>query len=240
MHLYFIRHGQSVNNVIWNHTGSSEGFSVDSGLSDVGWQQAKFLADCLSQRDPNLEPEGRDLHYQTGFRATHLYTSLTVRAVATGSLLAQALNLDLVSWADLHECNGGWSADEETGQRAPLPGKDRAFFEANFPQLVVPNTPAERGWWDRPSEEPEGRRGRARRFLDDLWERHGHTKDRVAVISHGNFYDVVMHTLLHTDRENGFYFTLHNTGITRIDMGKQGNYVVYSNRVDHLPPYLVT
>lgn len=240
MHLYFIRHAQSVNNAIWYHTGSSEGWSVDSELSDVGWQQAKILADYLSQRDPTLEPEGRDLCYQTGFRVTHLYTSLMVRAVATGSLLAQALNLDLVGWEDLHECGGVWSTDEETGERVGLPGKDRAFFETNFPQLVLPATLAETGWWDRPFEEPEHRQGRARRFLDDLLERHGHTKDRVAVISHGDFYNVVMHALLHSDRANDFYFTLHNTGITRIDLGKQGNYVVYSNRVDHLPAHLVT
>jgi 2,3-bisphosphoglycerate-dependent phosphoglycerate mutase len=240
MHLYFIRHAQSVNNAIWDNTGSSEGWSVDSGLSDVGWQQARILADCLSQRDPNLEPEGRDLHYRTGFRVTHLYTSLTVRAVATGSLLAQALNLDLVGWADLRESDGAWSSDDETGERTVVAGKDRGFFETNFPQLVLPNTPAETAWWERPFEEPKDPRGRARRFLDDLWERHGNTKDRVAVISHGNFYDVVMHTLLHTDRKYDFYFTLHNTGITRIDMGEQGNYVVYSNRVDHLPAHLVT
>ena len=98
MQLYFIRHGQSENNALWMSTGSHIGRSEDPGLTEVGQQQSEFLAQFLSQADPDVAVNGRDIQNVAGFGITHLYTSLMVRAVATGTIIARTLDLPLVAW----------------------------------------------------------------------------------------------------------------------------------------------
>ena len=53
MRFYFIRHGQSVNNAIYEATGGSDGRSEDPQLTEIGQQQARLLANFLrAQRCP--------------------------------------------------------------------------------------------------------------------------------------------------------------------------------------------
>jgi 2,3-bisphosphoglycerate-dependent phosphoglycerate mutase len=113
-----------------------------------------------------------------------------VRALATASYLSAALNLPLVVREDLHEVGGIFVIDDETGERIGQPGKSRSELAARFPQAELPPTLAESGWWNRPHESVELQIRRARRFVYDLIERHGGSDDRVAVISHGGFYNL--------------------------------------------------
>jgi 2,3-bisphosphoglycerate-dependent phosphoglycerate mutase len=256
MQFYFIRHAQSVNNVLWERTGSSIERSEDPELTEVGRRQAECLARFLSRTDPTLRQALRpaqdraqdtaaavndgDIHNVAGFGITHLYSSLMVRAVATGAIIAQALHLPLAAWEDLHEVGGIYWKDEETEERIGQAGRNRAYFEAHYPDLVLPDSLGEDGWWNRPFEEPEQRPLRAQRFWRGLLERHGRTDDRVAVVSHGGFYQYLMAAVLNLPGREGYWFALNNAAITRIDFHEERIGLVYLNRVDFLPKELVT
>ncbi len=236
MQLYFIRHGQSENNALWMSTNSHEGRNEDPGLTEVGRRQAEFLAQFLSQP----ASASSDLQNVAGFGITHLYTSLMVRAVATGTIIANALDLPLVAWEDLHEWGGIYLKDEQTDERTGLPGRNRAYFEQHFPDLALPDSLGEEGWWNRPFEEPELRLPRAKRALHDLLDRHGHTDDRVAVVSHGGFYNYLLAVILNLPEREDHWFALNNAGLSRIDFDEEEIRLIYLNRVDFLPKELIT
>ncbi len=240
MQFYFIRHGQSTNNLLWQRVGSSQGRSEDPELSAVGRRQAEILAQHLRQSNPNVATRDHDNQNLAGFGITHLYASLMVRSLATGTAIAQALDLPLIAWDDIHERGGIWLEDDGTGERLGQPGKNRAFLEALYPHVVLPPSLGDAGWWGRPYETAEQWATRAQRFLRELSERHGGTKDRVAVISHAGFYNELMTRLLALPTQNGYWFALNNAAITRIDFHVDGTVLVYSNRVDFLPAELVT
>jgi len=224
MQFYFIRHGQSVNNQLYETTGSDQGRSSDPELTEIGRQQAVLLADYLHQEDTCL---------------TQLYTSLMVRAVSTGIVLADRLGLPLVAWPDLHE-EGGIYLNDEVGRHVGQPGKDKVFFEENFPGLVLPETMNASGWWNRPYEITSERPLRAQRFLQDLFTSHGGTDHRVAVISHGGFYNLVLTALLNLSNNHHLWFHLNNTAITRFDFLPGRVDFVYHNRVCFLPRKFIT
>lgn len=242
MQFYFIRHAQSENNSLWMRTGSSKGRSDDPALTQVGQQQAALLADYIQQAD-RQSPDAvtqYDLQNAGGFHFTHLYCSMMIRSVATGKVLSRALEMPLVAWVDLHETGGIHHVDEETGERTGLPGKNRAYFETHHPELILPDSLGEEGWWNRPFEEREQRPGRARRFLADLLERHGGTADRVAAVSHGGFYNQVIKAILGLPPEQDLWFSLNNAAICRIDFVEYGTNVIYLNQVSFLPDELIT
>jgi 2,3-bisphosphoglycerate-dependent phosphoglycerate mutase len=238
MQFYFIRHGQSENNLLLDLTGAEKGRSEDPPLSSKGQRQAEILAEFLKQTNP-AAAKSHDEQNLAGFGITHLYCSLMVRAVATGAIIAPALGLPLVAWQDLHERGGIYLDDAPTGARVGQPGKNRAYFERNFPMLVLPKSLGEAGWWNRGYEEWAETRNRAERFYRELMQRHGSTADRVAVISHGDFYTALLRVIFKIERDD-CWFHLNNAAITRIDFDERGITVAYMNRVDYLPRELVT
>jgi len=240
MQFYFIRHGQSANNLLWDQTGSNVGRSDDAELTDIGRQQAEMLAQCLGRTDATAVTDGPDRLNRAGFGLTHLYSSLMARSVATGSVISKALGLPLIGWEDAHETGGIYVEYPETGEQVGLPGKNRAYFQAHYPHLVLPTHVNENGWWNRPFESREQRPIRAQRFLQELLQRHGQTNDHVAVISHGAFYNYLMAAILKMPDQDRIWFILNNAAITRLDFESERTEVVYVNRVDHLPQALIT
>lgn len=228
MQLYFIRHGQSANNALWDTTGASAGRSDDPELTDAGKQQAALLAQYLAQGGNR-------------FGITHLYTSLMLRAVQTATPAGDALHLPVHPWEDLHEV-GGIYLDNDAGEPIGRPGQTRAQFMANHPALVLPESVYEAGWWNRPHESQEAAQTRAKRFFDDLLARHGRSEDVVAVVSHGDFFRHFLCVALRVPDPKAVWFTMQNTAIARIDFPGDWNGVVirYQNRIDHLPAEWVT
>ncbi|MBN1933602.1 MAG: histidine phosphatase family protein [Anaerolineae bacterium] len=261
MQFYFIRHGQSKNNASWDSHGDNYPRVEDPELTEIGHRQARLVAQFLACSDvsnPDGEGQAQDsgnshgpLHSATHpmnlssprnlghFGITHLYTSLMIRSVQTGTAISEALGLPLVAWLDAHETGGIFLEDSQTGEKQGLPGHNRAYFERYFPHLVLPDSLGEQGWWNRPFEDYEQRPTRAKRFVQDLLARHGGSDDRVAVVSHGAFYNYMVWAILGLNRECGIWFAMNNTALTRIDFGEEVR-IAYTNRADFLPAELIT
>ena len=95
MRLFFVRHGQSENNALWLNTGSHEKRKSDPEITEICRQQiehtARFLDYCLTvggteKYDPSLAFESGDIY---------LYCSLMERAVQTGTIISDQLNIPL-------------------------------------------------------------------------------------------------------------------------------------------------
>ena len=246
MQLYFIRHGQSENNALWDRAGSREERCPDPELTKLGHQQAKKLAQYLADHSSSGSPSGLDSAYRDdaqnveGFDLTHLYCSPMIRAVETAMYIARALEMPLALWEDLHEVGGIFREDRETGQEIGLPGNDRAYLRARYEDLILPGDGwAERGWWNRPFEQREQRSLRAQRFVRDLLWRHGGTDDRVAVVSHAGFCNYAMAVVLDWPNRGRNGFRINNAAITRIDLTDQVS-VMYTNRTQFLPKELIS
>ena len=70
MQFYFIRHAQSSNNALYDSTGSWDGRSADPELTEMGWQQARALADYLQRSPADPQAAGRDAANHGGFGIT--------------------------------------------------------------------------------------------------------------------------------------------------------------------------
>jgi len=247
MQLYFIRHAQSSNNDLWARTASSKGRHEDPPLTEIGRQQAALLAQHLAQPHMTREDLTPDFQNHEGFGITHLYCSLMVRALETGTAVAQALRLPLVVRDDIHELGGIWLEDEESGKRMGLPGNGRSQLLTQFPQVTLPKWLDDNGWWGRSHEEVDEGLSRAQAVYASLLDQHGGTEDRVAIISHGGFFQrftaVVLDIPLSrtvSGQPGRRRFGINNASITRFAFYEKDVDLVYLNRAGYLPLELVT
>lgn len=240
MRLYFIRHGQSTDNELGDRTGSDIGRSEDAPLTAIGRRQAALLGGFLAAEATYPNPPGMDSKDLKGFQLSHLYCSLMDRAIATATAVSETTGLTLFGLTDVHE-SGGIYLDEGPEKR-PMgrPGRTRSEFEAAYPNLVLPAEVREDGWWNRPMEPKSERPARARRALDLLVERHGDTDDRVALVSHGGFFNWFMMHIIGIADPDAVWLHMNNTAISRIDFYGGLKAVQYINRTDHLPAELIT
>lgn len=247
MQLYLIRHAQSENNAQWARTRSENGRSSDPLLTDIGLQQADALGQYLTQGDKNTTTDPNDIYNRKGFPFTHLYCSLMQRAIQTATAIAEAKQMPLVAWEMIHEWGGIYEHDSENGRHRGLEGPNRAFFAEKYPHLLLPEELGDVGWWKRPFETQEACYGRAQQFLQALAARHGDTDDKVAIVTHGGFFYSFMSALLDSweatasfHGEKQVWMAINNTSINRIDFHDTHIRVAYMNRIDFLPPELIT
>jgi 2,3-bisphosphoglycerate-dependent phosphoglycerate mutase len=240
MQLYFIRHAESVNNALWAKSGSDEGRSHDPELTSTGKEQSRFLGDYFKAAKDQYDQVGDGYPYNRPASLTHIYCSLMLRSVATGTTLAQALDLPLHALEEIYEEGGIYEVDPESGTKKGLPGYGKAYFKEHFPGLVLPEAINPEGWWNRDYELPEHRSQRAQNAFKKILELHGKTEHRVALISHGGFYNQFLRAVLKIPDSPRYWFTLNNTGITRIDLQDDWVGLVYCNRTEFLPGHLIT
>ncbi len=247
MYLYIIRHAQSENNALWQRTGSYDGRIPDPGLTPVGHRQARQLAQFLADNRCQKDPRHIERFDWRLFELTHLYTSLMRRAIETGEYISRALNLPLVGQENIHERGGIWEWNEETGERMGLQGSNRVFFESHYPDLILPESIGEAGWWNRPYETEGQAAERAQQLLDDMLDLHSGSDDRVALVTHGGFTNALLSVIFgatkygdFTDKPTGVWFGTNNGSISRLDFGPDYIMLAYLNRVDYLPVYLIT
>jgi 2,3-bisphosphoglycerate-dependent phosphoglycerate mutase len=240
MQLFLIRHAQSANNLLWDQTGGSKGRSHDPELTELGQRQAQCVAAFLRDGDPLDTQYTPGEKPERGFGVTQVYCSLMVRAVLTGTAIAEALDLPLTAWPEVHETGGIYLDDEETGLPVGLAGNPRSFFEQRFPRLALPDWLDESGWWNRDFEAREERLPRARKALAQLLERHGGSHDRVAVVTHGAFYNYFLAAVAGLEQVPGVWMLMNNTGITRVEFDEPPMVHYYHNRTAHLPREWIT
>jgi len=247
MQLYFIRHGQSINNANAGNNDYKE--NPDPYLTGVGKQQAQVLAVYLKERQALTKVDRWNNQNQYGFGLTRIYASLMERAADTAAQTARALgNVPFEAWPEIHE-EGGIYAREAAENHQPLSGKPRSFFEQNFPEMKLPDSLGESGWWNRPLEEEADRQPRADKVLAELLEKHGdkegQPEERIAFVSHGGFFVRFMCAALNLpwrQASHGLrsWFLLNNCSISRFDFRGDSLTVHYLNRTDHLPSHLLT
>lgn len=246
MELYFIRHGQSQNNARWDNPNYEE--SPDPALTEIGHEQAGLLAEFLKKNQTITDENVWNIQNRYGFGLTHIYTSLMERAAYTAAPIAQALDIPLIAWKEIHEEGGIYNRDKNSDVLT-LPGRPRSYFTENFRTLTLPDDLDETGWWNRPFEAEEERQPRADQVFAELIARHkdqeGQPEHRVALVSHGGFYMRLISAILRlTWRQAALgmksWFILNNCSISRFDIYKEEINIAYLNRTDHLPDHLIT
>lgn len=241
MQLYLIRHAESENNALWKETGSNLGRKTDPALSARGKLQAGYLAEFLATvrvEGGSLRPFSRDTTNVLGFGITHVYCSLMQRSIQTAQIVASKLGLPVAALLDAHECGGMVEIIEEddTKEYIGVAGPNRAFFEATYPDLMLPEELAAEGWWNKPYESLAQADVRAQRLLQTVFSRHKGTDDHVAVVTHGGFLERLVLAVIQTTNAQDFLFSFSNCCINRIDVDDAFYNICYLNRVDFMPP----
>lgn len=236
MRILFIRHAQSTNNLLWDQTGNRDGRSSDPTLTDLGIKQTMALRDHIQ----------RYLLYRTNLKNTsnfsiRLYSSLMWRALQTAQPIAECLNLPIVGLRDLYEAGGVYLYNPETDMNEGLPGKTPGELKNTFPSLTFADeVDAKKGWYNAPYEDDEMAQLRAKRFGKWLLETHRRSNEIVILISHGAFYNFLMNEWLGRIPPYTSWFVINNTGVTCIEVEDEQLYVLYTNRLDHLPEELIS
>jgi 2,3-bisphosphoglycerate-dependent phosphoglycerate mutase len=253
MELYFIRHGQSVNNANWNNPEYQE--SPDPTLTELGHEQARLLAEFLKKHHTITDDREWNIQNRYGFGLTHIYTSLMERAAFTAAPVAQALDIPLIAWKEIHEEGGIFSRGDrrthslDRSNALGLPGRPRSFFMENFRTMTLPDDLDETGWWNRPFEAEQERQPRADQVFADLLARHrdreGQPEHRVALVSHGGFFMRLVSAVLKLPWRQAAlglksWILLNNCSLSRFDIRGDEITVAYINRTDHLPDHLIT
>jgi 2,3-bisphosphoglycerate-dependent phosphoglycerate mutase len=223
MQLYIIRHCQSQNNELWRRTGSSGGRAADPPLTATGFKQAKLLAQHLGA--PQDHTASSDNH-RLSYNITYLYCSLMRRSIETGLAIAEATALPLVVREDIHERGGIYLNNPQTQEKEGLPGPNRFHFQATYPNLILPKTLGEQGWWNRPYEDRDMALSRAAVFLHWLIDKHDGTEDPLQNKRLGTSRDI--------------WLKANNGSITRLDFMNGGIRLAYMNRIGYLPAHLIT
>jgi 2,3-bisphosphoglycerate-dependent phosphoglycerate mutase len=237
MQLYLIRHAQSFNNALPKERQHER--SHDAPLTEYGIRQAELLAQHLvTGFNPGSPAQNRP--DGLGYDLTRLYCSPMWRTLRTAQFIAGALAITPEVWIDLHEQGGVFLEDRETGAVTGYPGKTRQEMQAEFPGYILPDGVTEAGWWSGGYEDQPACDGRAIRVVEKLrtW---ADTDERIALVSHAGFLDALLKALYHMLPSRGLFYYHHNTAISRIDLHGDDDLVTrYLNRVDHLPPELLT
>jgi 2,3-bisphosphoglycerate-dependent phosphoglycerate mutase len=227
--LYLIRHGQSYNNTL----PSAAGRVCDPPLTEVGRRQADLVGQYL--RSAPTKCPGGSRSAGDGCGLTRLYCSAHLRCLQTAERIAQHTGLTAQIWVEVHEEMGIWLEGV-----AALPGLTSAQIRAQFPRIRIPADMPPDGWWNRPAETESEWMGRAARVARQLRLEMAQPEERIAVISHGGFIRDLLVALVGVDPAMGATFSTQNTGIGRIDLAPDTLHVRYLNRLEHLPPELVT
>ena len=235
MELYIIRHGQSSNNAS-EETGTPR--VCEPPLTEAGRRQAALVGERFRTLD-----WARVHHYEAEDKVTQgltrLYASPMLRTLETAEAIRRTTGLIPHVWIDIHEVGGVWLDHGDGRGPVGLPGLGRAEIRERFPHFVLPPEVREDGWWNRPHEADEQGHLRAQRVAGELREL-ANTDERVGIVSHGGIGSYLLDVLLGLLFVPHIRFSMNNTSVTRVDMTPEGNRLLFSNRVDHLPGELVT
>jgi 2,3-bisphosphoglycerate-dependent phosphoglycerate mutase len=234
--LYIIRHGQSTNNAL----ADSQDRVCDPPLTELGRKQADILAHHLAA-GARVTPWERDLDQGSGYGITQLYCSPMWRSLETAQSIERTLGLAPTVWVDIHERGGIWLDHGEAGGVVGYPGTTHSEILAAFPRFILPESITERGWWHHQGQEDRSAcDGRAIRVAETMraWAA---SDERIALVSHGAFIDALLKALFYQLPNHHMYYHHLNAAISWLIFRPDGHLdVEYLNRVDHIPPELVS
>ncbi len=239
--LFIIRHAESGNNAL----NDNRDRVVDPPITQLGERQSKILAQHLAMgatQDlvPGAAPGSARAQERKGYGITSLYCSPMLRSLQTAQPLKEALGLTPKVWVDIHERGGMFLDQGNDLGSVGYPGMTRSEILAGYPDYRLAPEITEDGWWNRGREDDATAGGRAIRVAEDLVAMSD-TEDRVAIISHGAFINILFKALLDQLPGNHIYYRHSNTGISRISIQKGRTTEVLSlNRLDHLPSDMVS
>lgn len=239
MELFIIRHAQSTNNALADQSERV----VDPPLTELGMRQAQLVATHLAN---GIEHKTRPIEGQPsdasngGPGISRLYCSAMLRALQTATTIGHALHLRPHVWVDVHEEGGMWldhGADQ--GIRG-YPGLTRTQISAQFPECHLPGEVTESGWWRYGFEDRGHFLERAERVAAAL-RVQALSDERLAVVTHGGFAAYLLRALVRVPEDAAVFFHHDNTGITRVRFRPDGRVSIrFQNRVEHLPPEMIT
>ena len=225
MKLLLIRHAQSTNNHAANAADYLQVRQADPPLTQLGQEQAHTLAQWM-KNDPLSQ------------QITHLYSSLTTRALQTAAPLAAALKLSVHGLSEAYEC-GGLNTGPE-GNFQPVMGGNHASLVQDCPPLLWP--PHLRGQaWDGGCEPWEHTRFAARAKSVVAQLQATEAANVLALVTHHDFAQFLLAELLAlpTPTGTGLTFRISNTSTSLIEIqggqDKEKTRVLHwLNRTDHL------
>ena len=218
MRLFFLRHGQSTTNALWDSSGIRLVYEADPELTELGRSQVALAASALAKLVK---------------RPCVLYTSLLRRAAQSAMVVAGELDTPPRASVDLHEVGGLFSDDPHTGARTCHPGPGRSALAALYPNLVLPDDLGEDGWWHGPFEaEGPPRSERAQRVWKWLMAQSSGSDDDVVIVAHLGFFNEIMRVVVGcaSAGAGGPEFSLENGGVTLLDCAQRVK-LVFHNRV---------
>jgi len=239
MELLIIRHAQSSNNALADQRTRV----VDPVLTEIGLRQAHrvaaHLANGIDHETVTIEGQPTD-EPTNGLGITRLHCSAMLRALQTATIIGRELGCAPQVWVDIHEEGGMWLDHGADGGIRGYPGMTRSEISARFPECILPAEVTPQGWWRSGQEDPSHCLARAARVSASL-RKDAQKNERIAIVTHGGFAAYLMQALLGVPENTAIFFHHDNTGITRVRFRANGRVSVrYQNRVDHLPPDLVT
>ena len=258
--LYFARHAQSQNNAIERSHDYLTARFEDPGITELGWKQAAALAGLLAGHSEPVAPrtEYRNPWNHLGFDLTRIYCSFQRRAVETSRVVSERVGVPVTAWTPIHETGGIIRYDPRQERFEGQPGATPTVLREWNPAIEIREEGHDAGWWQsRPMEQDAQVRQRAAFVRRHLLEWHGHTDDRVLLVSHGTFYNYPLCEFLGIELRNELWFPPHKCGLSRNDTadgsdfepGMDGSWkrldgmpvrVAYLNRLDHIPPHLIS
>lgn len=241
MHLLFIRHAESKNNVIAEMITKELGANP-YGPNNNGHALAEY--DRRRSMDPELSPLGQkqagllphhphllDIHFEHLAAAgrVRVITSPMQRAILTSRPLLASVHPPLRATMVADVCEKGGSYTRKDGQNVADPGKGRSALAALWGSTHdVPAAIPEHGWWqthckgEEDSEAFEQRLLRAKEWIHGLVEAYkadpATTPDYTLIVSHADFIDAILTKLLGLPAGHAKYvFYSSNTSISHVE-----------------------
>lgn len=251
MQLVLVRHGQSSNNV--NYAAAEAEYRAKNADEPGDPRIPEEIYNrVLRVPDPELTALGHRQAQALGaavrcatpppFVPTHLYSSPTLRAVATARPLSEATGLPVLLQPDSYEVGGIWGVDPETGTGVARPGATLAELVRVGGAVRAPSGlfPGEGLPWNGGFEPGlDGALPRARRVLSALLAAH-RREDVVVLVCHQFFAQFLLAAALGIDSPPWRRFRVDNTGHVSLRMEFGEASADWINRVEHLDPADVT
>lgn len=227
MLIYYIRHGQSENNSLFDNTGASIGRSEDPDLSPVGKSQIIYLAEFIKSEIVHRKND-----------RIFLYSSPMIRAAKTAYAIKKSTALPMIFHPNIFETGGVYL--EQDCEYSGKPGMDIQFVENNFPEVNIPSFIAKNGWYNRSHETRSESRSRALLLSTEIRNLTSEI-DILLLVAHGSFFQDFLSAMINYQVGENIWFNMNNCGVTCIHLDLNDNIQIrYLNRYDFLPSSLIT